>query len=684
MAGNQLDFQGLVNSLSSGTQYMVSVADQQMREKARSDLLNMQARLDLKANDFMNSLKTSTDYENWNQRYDTWIKEQSDLLQKSSKNQYTAKAANEMLQNYAVNMRKNLDSMILEGAKNSILMQNDDTVSLIQQNKGIKPQEKMDSIISIMDTELTNNYRDKANYEARIKSEATKIYNDYYADLGSQLIMNAIETGEGLNSVLAKIDSDDFSINLKSLNNESVSKEDYDNGKASYTDITHSIDRNAIKKTVKKTVEQNYNAYIKQLQTQNDSHFSEVFGKVMSPAMTPMQMLSECQKAVYDINANYGGSKLSSDDRKKWIECFTKTAEEIGKGGKGGSGKETLPKFELQFKYAPESALQSVANGEIADTYTAAQIVHKEQEELFFSRDWAETKNMTALEKAQYWQNNWDKLPFTKLLDSTVLMERFNKDPRFSTIRDKVNRFKMDFKKDPTRYSGDALRQIDVFTVDFVASTGKEVTEAQMKQWNDILNGVLISKSPLAKGSVEDKLDATKTTDYVFTDDRTKTEYIPETRQKEFKDLQNIVINKLQKEYGIEVTFKNFEKTYNDSTNNMIFADKKGNEYTYEVIKDKHKKIVKFYKNGEELEPPKETLKTAKKQERDKSNELKNNSDTITNRFTEKAKYMTDSDYDELSKKLIDKGITYATVEFLKGADLETRASLLEEANLSK
>ena len=681
MAGNQIDFQGLVNSLSSGTQYMVSVADQQMKEKARSDLLNMQARLDLRANDFMNSLKTSTDYENWNQRYDTWIKEQSDLLQKSSKNQYTAKAANEMLQNYAVNMRKNLDNMILEGAKNSILMQNDDTVSLIQQNKGIKPQEKMDSIISIMDTELTNNYRDKANYEARIKSEATKIYNDYYADLGSQLIMNAIETGEGINSILAKIDSDDFSINLKSLNNESVSKEDYDKGKASYTDITHSIDRTAIKKTVKKTVEQNYNAYIKQIQTQNDSHFSEVFGKVMSPALTPMQMLSECQKAVYDINANYGGSKLSSDDRKKWIECFTKTAEQIGKGG---SGKETLPKFELQFKYAPESALQSVANGEIADTYTAAQIVHKEQEELFFSRDWAETQNMTALEKAQYWQNNWDKLPFTKLLDSTVLLNRFNKDPRFSTIKNKVDRFKMDFKKDPTRYSADALQQIDVFTCDFVASTGKEVTEAQVKQWNDILDGVLISKSPLAKGSDEDKLEATKTTDYVFTDDRTNTEYIPKSRQKEFKDLQNIVINKLQKEYGIEVTFKNFEKTYNDSTNNMIFADEKGNEYTYEVIKDKHKKIVKFYKNGEELEKPKDTVKTAKKQERDKSKELKNNSDTVKNRYTEKAKYMTDSDYDELSKKLIDKGITYATVDFLKGADLETRASLLEEANLSK
>lgn len=677
MAGNQIDFQGLVNSLSSGTQYMVSVADQQMKEKARSDLLNMQARLDLKANDFMNSLKTSTDYENWNQRYDTWIKEQSDLLQKSSKNQYTAKAANEMLQNYAVNMRKNLDSMILEGAKNSILMQNDDTVSLIQQNKGIKPQEKMDSIISIMDTELTNNYRDKANYEARIKSEATKIYNDYYADLGSQLIMNAIETGEGINSILAKIDSDDFSINLKSLNNESVSKEDYDNGKASYTDITHSIDRTAIKKTAKKTVEQNYNAYIKQIQTQNDSHFSEVFGKVMSPALTPMQMLSECQKAVYDINANYGGSKLSSDDRKKWIECFTKTAEQIGKGG---SAKETLPKFELQFKYAPESALQSVANGEISDTYTAAQILYKEQKELFFGRDWDETKNMTALEKAQYWQNNWDKLPFTKLLDSTVLLRRFKEDPRFSTIKNKVDRFKMDFKKDPTRYSADALQQIDVFTCDFVASTGKEVTEAQVKQWNDIIDGVLISKSPLAKGSYVDQLRATEIHDYGFTDDRTKTEYIPESRKLELDNLQTKIISVFQKDYGINVKFKGYEKTYNDITSKMIFADEKGNEYTYETVGKK----AKYFKNGEELEPPKETLKTAKKQERDKSNELKNNSDTVKNRYTEKAKYMTDSDYDELSKKLIAKGITYATVDFLKGADLETRASLLEEANLSK
>ena len=46
MPPRQIDFQGLANSLSGFSNALTNDIDKQIKEKARSDLLNMQANLD--------------------------------------------------------------------------------------------------------------------------------------------------------------------------------------------------------------------------------------------------------------------------------------------------------------------------------------------------------------------------------------------------------------------------------------------------------------------------------------------------------------------------------------------------------------------------------------------------------------------------------------------------------------
>ena len=689
MPPRQYDIQGLANSLSGLSNAITSDINKQLKEKARSDLLNMQAQLDIESNRFMNNLSMKSNYENWEQEYDDWLQKQSNALQKSSANQYTAKAANEMLMGYSTNMRKNIENKVFDMRNRDMLLKNNDTVNLIMQNDGIVGQDKMDQIAKVLDPEALNNQVTRDQYEAKLKNVASNIYKNHYSKLGSQYIVEAIQNGESLQSIKDKIMNDDFSISFKAVDTARTSIDDYDAGNAQYIDISHTLDRNALKESVMKTVEQNYNAALTDIQNKSDKELSEYYNGIWQPGMSVQQQLHLCNLGLTMLKEQYGGDKLTTTKRIAYTNMFRNTAEELGKGSGGsgsGSGSANLKSFELQYKYAPENYLQQIANGQIADTYTAASILYEDQKKEFFSKEWKETANMTPLEKQQYWQRNWENLPFAKLLDSRVLTKRFEEDPRFSTFKAQLDKFKKDLIKDPTRYSPDAASMIDTFVCDFVASTGKEVTDQQIKQWNDMLDAVLISKSPLAKGDIPEIAAYTEDKDLVFTDDRTKTEYIPESRQKEFLIAQQKFIKDIKNNYGINVTFKGYEKTYNDSTSKMIFADEKGNEYTYESIRNKKDKgiKVKYFKNGEELEPPKETLKSEKKQERDKSNEYKNASDTVVNRFEEKAKYMNDSDYDELSKKLIAKGITYATVEYLKGADLETRASLIEEAELRK
>ena len=60
MPPRQIDFQGLANSLSSFSNALTSDINKQIREKAHSDLLNMQANLDIEANRFMNELFQSS------------------------------------------------------------------------------------------------------------------------------------------------------------------------------------------------------------------------------------------------------------------------------------------------------------------------------------------------------------------------------------------------------------------------------------------------------------------------------------------------------------------------------------------------------------------------------------------------------------------------------------------------
>lgn len=589
MPPRQYDIQGLANSLSGLSNAITSDINKQIKEKAHSDLLNMQANLDIEANRFMNELSQSSNYEDWNSKYDEWLKKQSNTLQKESANQYTAKAANEMLMGYSTNMRKNIENKVFDMRNRDILLKNNDTVNLIMQNDGLTGQDKMDQLSNISNREVLNGLITPEQYIAKQQNYATSLYLNHYANLGSQLIPEAIKNGESLQSIKDKINSDDFSISLKAVAHDRTTIEDYDEGTAQYTDITHTLDQKAIKEKAMKSIEQQYKTALTDMQNQSAKELSEYYTGIWQPGNNTQQQLYLCKQGLSLLKNNYGGDRLSEDDRIKYTNMFKSLEKTLtsGSGGNGsGSGSAKLEAFATFIKGLPDAGLSKIASGEYENTYEAKAVIQKVIEEQYFNNEWTETDGLTPKQKAEYFENNYSNFG-EKLLECAFLKKRLTTEPQFASLNVKYNSIIKDIEKNPQNYSNESAQIIGEFVYDVVASTGKEVTPEQLKNLDSMINACQVSKlDKMFKGKLKDQLAAAEDNDLVFTNTSREERFAPGAEEK-LKALSSNLAADIKSKTGLEVNFKRFEKVPNDETSIPVFVDAAGNEYKARTIRDK-------------------------------------------------------------------------------------------------
>ena len=591
----QYDFQGLANSLSGFANNLTNDINNQMKEKAHSDLLNMQANFELEANRFMNEMKASNDYENWENKYNEFIKKQGDLMQKNSRNQYTAKAASEMLQGYSTNMRKNIENQVFDMRNKDILLKNNDTVNLIMQNDGISGQEKMNQLSNISNREVLNGLITPEQYIAKQQNYGTDLYLKHYADMGTQLIPEAIQNGESLQSILSAIDSDDFSISLQAVAHDRTTIEDYDSGKAQYTDITHTLDKNAIKAKAKKSIEQQYKTALTDMQNQSAKELSEYCVGIWQPGNGTQQQLYLCKQGMSLLKNRYGGNKLSEDDRIKYMNIFKSLEKSLTNGsGKDGnvSGSSKVESFATFTKGLPDYALAQIANGEFANSYEAKEVIQSVIEEQYFNNEWTETDGLTDKQKKEFYENNYSNFGSNKLLNCSFIKNRLESEPMFKTINQKFNETLKDISKNPGNYSDEAATILTEFTYDLIAGTGKKVTPEQLKNLESMINACQITKlDKMFKGNLEARLAAAEENDLVFTNINHDERFAPGAKEK-LSALSSDLAADLESKTGIKVKFKGYEKVPNDETSIPIFEDADGNEYKARTIRNKKNKVT--------------------------------------------------------------------------------------------
>lgn len=581
-------------ALFSTTNTVVGILDQQMKEKARSDLLNMQANLDIEANRFMNKLQGSSNYENWEQEYNDFIKKQGDLMQKNSRNQYTAKAAQEMLQNYNVNMRKKVENEVFNLRNNDIYLTNQSTKQMYENI--YQDQAYIDNASNIDNLNVLQHLISSERYKAELLTNAKKASINHWGKDMVKKINNAIINGTGLQSLIDEIDRDTYRPTVLALDPATTSLEDYQNGNARFIDISNEVDLDMHKEEAKKTLTDTYTLIRSQVQKQNDNKFSEFYSEMMNPDLSPLQKVNKCKAALYSLEHEYKNELLDGTRRKYWVDAFSKMSDAFineNSGTSTGSGSSKTESFAAYFKYAPENALQDIANGKIQDRYTAVALLENELVTDFFSRDWTETDGLNDLEKRKYYDNNLRNLPSLKLLSSEVLQKEFDSNPMYKDLSKNYYSLLDDLKVNADKYSKKSSSVLAEFVYDFVASSGKTLNQEQIDNFNSMLNACKLDKvKEMSKGKLGKRLATSVENDTIFTTTKGEELTTPENK-KRLDELNDSLIDDLYKKTGDKYVFKGYEKVKDDVIPIPHFYNSKTQEEVYaQPVYDKNGKAT--------------------------------------------------------------------------------------------
>ncbi len=579
-------FTDFTQALYSTTNNVINILDQQMKEKARSDLLNMQANLDIESNRFMLELQNSNDYENWNQRYDEFIKKQGDILQKNSRNQYTATAAKEMLQNYEVNMRKKVETQVFNMGNQDILRKNNDTEKLIMGNKGITGQDKMNQLSNIANREVLRGLINGDQYEAKLKNYGTNLYLDYYGNMGADLIKVAIQNGKSFDWIENQINGDEFNIELKAVAHGRNTIDDYDSGNAQFTDITHTLDKSAIKSEALKSIKQSYNATVKTMQDQNRTELSEMNTRIEA-LNTYSERLYAYKAALNKLNNDYQGLALDASVRDHYTSLWKDKIKEIGDTGPSGtSGKPmALDAFYRDNDFT--SYMQRTNEGEFNSTYDALDFYFDDMKEKYMYGNFKETIGMTDREKEYYWEQEARPRLQATILNSRELQN--NMQTNFAGLYDKYKQFTKDFNANPKDYSQGSLDYVNGLINDLVLSsngkTDKAALETQVAKTLDLLKLGKFDKA--LKGNLEKQLTfAEDNPDIVYTDSSNNEQWLPGAKEKMTSFAENLG-KEMSAKTGKDLVFSHFEKIPNETNPIPIYkekGDKSRNAKTYKAI----------------------------------------------------------------------------------------------------
>lgn len=320
----------LADVFNAGADFASTVAtiqDRQLKEKAETDLLYMQAQVDSAASAFMQDLAQRNDYSNWQKDLDSFISRQGNKLQKESANAYTAKRAQEMMLRYRGELEQKVQLEALSKHKENVLVTNQHTLDLIRKN--FSGQERINKAGVVHDRQYANGSIDETRYHAESVNGANTAQFEYYVSLGSDLFEEALNSGKGISLIEAAIDNDAKQFELKVLTPDSANVESLENGTAKYIDISSSINTQENKRQAKKTVNNAYNSYVNDIQRSNENQLSMQYTKLMDPTISDTERFTLASQG-YTMLEKMKGEQLDPNVRDEYAKKFSLVKENNG------------------------------------------------------------------------------------------------------------------------------------------------------------------------------------------------------------------------------------------------------------------------------------------------------------------------------------------------------------------
>ncbi|MBQ1983133.1 MAG: hypothetical protein II232_00720, partial [Spirochaetaceae bacterium] len=610
----------LADVFNAGADFASTVAtiqDRQLKEKAETDLLYMQAQVDSAASAFMQDLAQRNDYSNWQKDLDSFISRQGNKLQKESANAYTAKRAQEMMLRYRGELEQKVQLEALAKHKESVATTDEMTLQLIRNS--FSGQDRLNKTGQVYDKEYATGVIDENNYVAKKINEATATANDMYYKKYTTEIDNAIENGESLESVIARFEKDDIQLEIKALDSASANPDVLGTDKAVYKDISSSLDKKGIKDKLKPALQQYGKLKIAEVQNGDAKKLADIYALCQTSTGNDRAINIKSGKNL--LKTFVGTNKLSEDDTVRYSNLFDALEDDLNKTGGKMIGSSGTKAFKAAIGVDPKGFIEAWRRGSLSAEGGFSS--------LYAAKEAYKSAVADELKKAGKTTEEIEKFLANDNGYNTLVRE--GAEIIFNSLEYGVLKADLaEFQKSIIK--GDYPKEAHGYLVDWVLD---RIAQSDMSKtsFDDVYNDYEKMKSVVTSKKL-DKMFVLKNTkdksigemsanldenDIVHTDIHGNVRWMPGT-EKLFSGEEGIgvqfgkVVSQATGKEDLQLAWKQTDNG-TDITNIPVFKDSDGNSYTVEpVYKNNNKeKGVTGYRvvdqNGNEYKTEKESLK---------------------------------------------------------------------------
>ena len=432
--------------------------DQQAQLKARTQMLEYK----VAENEFLKSLESDGDYENWQKKADNFLTSQKEYINQNAGNALTAKYMNQNLDASRANLQIQVGNKVFERMRKDELNEYNRQMQLVNENTS--GQDRINGIEDLLKEMKNKNFVDEASYDKYVTQAYSSATLDEFNKVSDGISSQAVSNGWTEDKTEAEIKKAIEALpafTMKSKSGEDISQL-----------FTPQMKAEAVSAAVKRGNDV-YKSNLEAYQTQNAEILAEIERRKKTLKPDDYKNINYLNGQGQKILAQ--GEKLnpnfvSAADKIKYAHMFqyVKEPEKGSAEARGNALKSLLPQLNENYK------LWYWGDGDLKSIGTAAKILDYN---LDIVRDYARAKNLDedllVAEARLEGIKELEKL----MKDKPVVQNAFN--DIYETCKKKIND---PYKSQKTYEYFEEMLNSDILTLNLNTPDGQRKLQSRVKQ----------------------------------------------------------------------------------------------------------------------------------------------------------------------------------------------------------
>lgn len=453
------------NALFGAANTASSVVSDYATSQAKLSTQNKQIKLQQDINNELMKIQQSSDYTNWQQNMtDFFERVKNGMGDKNSQyyceNNLQAQMFESILMENQVGVTQKVDQLVLGRQKDKAIVDYSNNLSLLaQQYSGQDYIAKANEGAKLL---YDCGYIDESQYQKQLDSNYTTAYSDLYTNTFNESLQDGLAQNKSFEALYA-----DMQKNMPDLIATDTAG------------LPKTVDKEALDASIKKTLQQNYNAALSDIQQGNANKLSEIVQQ-MRQNNTAEGKVAVARRGQSAMNGMLG-LQLSETDRLQYSAIF-ELALDGGLGGSGsgsgsGSSKPT-DSYEKLIKASPDTAVQLWLDGKNGNMYDVTQVVSDNLVKEWFTGNYTENYNKDYSERNEDYETQYRGKTSQDTLTNAIIDRIAEKYPTANSyIDNNFSKLTKDIHDNPKQYGTATVGQLSNFILDWLGESTSDMTD---------------------------------------------------------------------------------------------------------------------------------------------------------------------------------------------------------------